>query len=518
MKHNYLSYIKNILFPCVFFSGIAGALTGVAIFFFKYLAGQVIDFSEDIYAKVRDNPNFIPILLAGCIVIGLVSTLILSFSKNCRGGGIPTSVAILRGLISFHWIKSVILLPISAMLTYLCGIPLGNEGPSVQMGTAIGKGSVKLFSQKHAAWNLYIMSGGASAGFACATGAPVSGIFFALEEAFRRFSPMLIMVASTAVISGTAVMEILCKAFGMSAKLFGFENFIHLPHEYLWVPLICGIVCGFSAGAFTWLYTAVNKLITETLSKIPFVIKMVLIFVITGVIGLFFKEVLGSGHSLIDELIEGHGIWYMLLLFLLIRLILLIFANNIGVTGGLFIPTLAFGAIIGALISRALVGIGILPEKYFAVVIIVSISAFMSAFVRTPITAVIFSVEALGAFDNILPVIVAVTVSYIIIELMALECFYEKVIHTKVKEETKGKEKSVIDDRFEVKSGAFIIGKEIRDILWPPGCIVLSVRKKGSSSTHSTGLIEEGDTLHIHANTYDEQKTLFELKTILGEN
>ena len=142
----------------------------------------------------------------------------------------------------------------------------------------------------------------------------------------------------------------------------------------------------------------------------------------------------------------------------------------------------------------------------------------MSAFVRTPITAIIFSVEALGAFDNILPVIVAVTVSYIIIELMALECFYEKVIHTKVKEETKDKEKSVIDDRFEVKSGAFIIGKEIRDILWPLGCIVLSVRKKGSSSTHSTGLIEEGDTLHIHANTYDEQKTLFELKTILGEN
>ena len=234
--------------------------------------------------------------------------------------------------------------------------------------------------------------------------------------------------------------------------------------------------------------------------------------------GFHFSDTLGSGHSLIHELIEGDGVWYMLLLILLIRLILLIFANNIGVTGGLFIPTLAFGAIIGALLARSLIIINILPERYFAVVIIVSISSFMSAFVRTPITATIFSVEVLGAFDNILPVIVAVTVSYIIIELLAIECFYEKVIHTKVKEETKGKEKSVIDEYREVKEGAFIIGKEIRDILWPPGCIILSVKKKGSSSTHSTGLIEEGDTLHVHANTFDRQKTLWELETILGES
>ena len=34
------------------------------------------------------------------------------------------------------------------MGSFLFGVPLGNEGPAVQMGTAIGKGSVSVFAKK----------------------------------------------------------------------------------------------------------------------------------------------------------------------------------------------------------------------------------------------------------------------------------------------------------------------------------------------------------------------------------
>ncbi len=508
--------MNNIILPCVLFSSIAGALTGGVIFAFKLAASKIIDLSGTVYDYVRGHTNTLPYLLLGCVIIGLISALMLSFSKNSRGGGIPTSVAILRGLISFHWINSLILLPLSAMLTYLVGIPLGNEGPSVQMGTAVGRGTVKLFSKKHAAWNRYIMTGGASAGFAAATGAPVSGIFFALEEAHRRFSPMLIMVASTAVISGSLVMNSLCAHFGISPRLFHFAHFPSLPANSIWISIVPGIACGFLAGFFTFLYKKVNVLVTKKLKNVPFAVKMAAVFLATGIFGYAISDCLGSGHSLIEWIIDGNRSWYALVLVLAVRLLLLIFANNVGVTGGLFIPTLAFGAIIGSIISSITVSLGLIPQEYYATVIIISVVSFLSAFVRTPITAIIFSVEALGAYENILPVIIAVIISYIIVEALAIECFYETVIHAKVKEESRDRKSSVIDDYFTVQPNAFIVGKELRDILWPPSCIVLSVERAGSGKSHNDGPIMVGDKLHVHATTYNEKRTLFDLKTILG--
>ena len=148
MKTNRLTYIKNILIPCLVFSVITGMLTGALIFLFKISASAVIELSESVYAFVRANPIYLPLLLVGAGAIALLSALILKLSPNCRGGGIPTSIALLRGLIPFHWIKSIFMLFISAMLTYLGGIPLGNEGPSVQMGTAVGRGTVHIFAKK----------------------------------------------------------------------------------------------------------------------------------------------------------------------------------------------------------------------------------------------------------------------------------------------------------------------------------------------------------------------------------
>lgn len=517
MNNKYITYIKNIIIPCTLVSAAAGAFTGILIFFFKLVSSKVISVSEKAYSYVRLNPEKLPILLLGVLLISFLSALILKYSKDCRGGGIPTSVAILRGLISFSWVKSIFLLFISALSTYLCGIPLGNEGPSVQMGTAVGKGVAKIFPKKNSAWNRYIMTGGASAGFAAATGAPVSGIFFALEEAHRRFTPMIIMVASTAVISGSAVTEILANAFKTDSKLFEITVLDSLPLKYIWIAVICGIICGLLAGLFTKFYSTVNVLISHKLKKIPFAFKVSLMFLLTALIGFFVKDALGSGHSLMEKIFEGEGTWYVLALLLLIRLFLLIFANNIGITGGLFIPTLTFGAIIGAIIAEFSVSIGLIPAEYYVTVVVISVSSFMSAFVRTPITSVIFSVEALGAFNNILPTITAVTISYIIMETMALECFYDTVIESKIRQENAGKKAEVIDGYFTARNGSFIVGKEIRDILWPPNCSVLSVQKKNSRNAHSAGGIDEDDVLRIYVSTYDRQKTLDALESILGK-
>ncbi len=516
MKNKRLNYIKNILMPCLLFSVITGILTGCIIFVFKLAAELVISASGYVYGFVRENVQFLPLLIAGAALLGLLSAASVKYLGNCKGGGIPTAIALLRGIIEFRWLRNIVAVFVSALLTYLGGIPLGTEGPSVQMGTAVGRGTVRLFAKKHAAWDRYIMTGGACTGFAAATSAPLTGIFFAFEEAHRRFSPMIFMSAASAVISGSATTLLLHDLTNTDPRFFHFTLHSVLPIKYIWSAVAVGLVCGICAVFFTKLYQLIGNLIRIKLKRIPLYVKIPLVFVLTCAIGFTVSEALGSGHSLVDMMFEGQGVWYMSFIYLAIRAILLIVANNAGITGGLFVPSLAFGAMIGSLCGNGLIALGILPEEYYTVLVVVGIASFLSASSRTPITAVTFSIEALSGLSNILPVILGVSLSYMIIEITGVASFTDSVVQSKIKKEASGKAPLLVDASFTVAADAFIVGKEIRDILWPPTCVVTSVRKNPHSAYHDA-LIGEGDVLHLHYTTVDPSLTLQKLEAILGE-
>ena len=172
-------YIKSLLLPCLFFSAITGVVSSVLVMIFKMASHHVVNISESIYESVRATPILLPLLIVGAVVLGLVAGWIITFSHSCRGGGIPTSIAAIRGIVNFNWIKSTFLLPVSALITFLVGVPLGTEGPCVQMGTAIGDGVVQVLGKKkYKGWRRYMMIGGAASGFSLATGSPITAILF----------------------------------------------------------------------------------------------------------------------------------------------------------------------------------------------------------------------------------------------------------------------------------------------------------------------------------------------------
>lgn len=515
MKRNRSAYIKNILLPCFGLSAITGGITGVLIFLFKWSTTNVIEISSLIYSAVRSDPVYLPFLIVGALAVGLLAAFILKYEPSCRGGGIPTSIAVLRGLITFQWLRNLLAIFTSAILTYFGGIPLGTEGPSVMMGTSLGRGTVRLLAKDNLAWDRYIMTGGACAGFSCATGAPLTGIIFAFEEAHRRFSPMIFMSAATAVFSGHAVSELLCGLTNTRLGLFALHGAIPtLPMKYVWAPLAVGIVSGILAILLTKFYRYFRKISEK--SRIPLLIKVPIIFGATALIGFASSKLIGSGHSLIDLLIEGHGVWYFMLLYLGIRAIMLVIATNIGITGGLFIPSLAFGALIGALMATPMIALGWLPQKYYVLMITVGMAAFLAAFSRTPLMAIAFSFEALGGIVNLLPMIVGITFAYITIETAGTTSFSESVVEGKEETEIKGKQALVVDEHVTVAENSFAVSKEIRDILWPPTCTVLSVKRNPDYAAVNDGTLHPGDILHLHYRTYHAQETKQILEAIVG--
>ena len=513
MKKSQITYIKNIILPCLVYSGITGLFTGVLIFLFKLCISKVIPFSAELYALVRENVSYLPLLLLGAAALGGISALILRYAPDCKGGGIPTSITLLRGLTSFSWVKSIFLLFPSALVTYFGAVPLGTEGPAVQMGTAVGRGVIRIFAKHRLAWDRFVMTGGASAGFAAATGAPVTGIFFAFEEAHRRFTPMLFMTSAVSAITSTAVMQYLCPLAGLSPHIFHLEINAVMPLKLLWTAAVIGLVCGFSGAVFTKIYSLVHS-VSE---NIPMAVKTVAVFVLTALTGHFLPDFIGTGDGLIEKLLEGHAPWKLLPLLFCLRGIFLIVANNVGITGGLFVPNLCFGAIIGGLCGKFMLLAGLIAEEYYVVCVVMGIAAFLAASSRTPIMATLFSAECLSGLGNIIPIGLCVTISYMTIETLGIHDFTDIVIESKLKKLRKGKKDKVIDCKFTVTEDAFAVGKEIRDILWPPTCTVLAVHKKPSTHHHSRTGIAEGDVLTLHYHTYDEQETYTSIEAILGK-
>ncbi len=517
MRKTRLTYIKNILLPCFLFSVLTGIFTGALIYLFKISASFVLGLSSDIYSYVRENPVYLPFLVLGAMLLGLSASFILSHTKNCRGGGIPTSVAILRGLIEFRWLKSIFFLFGSALLTFLGGVPLGNEGPSVQMGTAVGRGATRILGKNNPAWDRYIMTGGACAGFAVATGAPLSGILFAFEEAHRKFSPMLFMVAGMTVTAATATMNFLCEIGGVSSAMFDFATPSALPLRYLWIIAALGIVSGLLAVAFTKLYSKASSFVNITLKDLPFTVKILLIFALVAIAGFASSSLIGTGHDVIHTLTEGEGVWFLIILTFTLRALFLMLANNVGVSGGIFVPTLTFGALIGALISEAAVALGLMPEEYSLVLMTVGMVSFLSASSRTPLTALAFAIEALSGLTNILPIAIGVTISFLVIETWGVTSLHDMVINSKVAAFNRGKESVVVDTFITVKENSFAVGKEARDILWPPTCLVLSIKKpKDGEAKGEHGILGVGDTIHIHYQTFEPETTVRSIEAIVG--
>ena len=514
MKRSRITYVKNILFPCVLFSAVTGILTGGLIFLFRRGATILSGWSSSAYDFVRENPKVLPLFLLGALVLGVISWLFLKLIPDCRGGGIPTAIGLLRGALSFRWLSSLLGVFFSSMVTFLMGVPLGTEGPAVQMGTAVGRGPIRLFGRRHPAWDRYVMTGGAGAGFAAATGAPLTGILFAFEEAHGRFSPMLLMVSAMTAVFSSVTSKLLFSLAGFSWEMFPLSTDSFLPLHQLWAPVAVGVICGLFAVVFTKGYILFGDLL-QKLKKIPLIVNVLLIFLITGVVGILFPQGVGAGHHLIEELLHGDGVFGLLIVLLCLRSILLIVANHVGITGGLFIPSLAFGALLGAIFGKGVLFFGIFPEEYASILVIVGMCSFLAASSRTPLMAIAFALEVLCGPNNILAVILGVAFSYVVIEMFGIMGFIDTVVEKKIEKSHAGKNSETIDREFTVQPNSFVVGKEIRDILWSPSCIVLSI-DRNPAAARGSGEISEGDVLHLHYQTVDPDATAQSIYDLVG--
>lgn len=513
-------HFVNLIFPALIFGAITGVLTACIIILYKFIAKHVIAFSQVAYEFLRNNLYFIPLILLALFFLALLFASIYKKQPRVRGGGIPSAIALLRGIVTFKWLRTLIGVFFMSLTSFLVGVPLGNEGPSVLMGTAVGKGSVNILAKKHPVWSKYSMTGGACAGFAVATGAPICGILFAIEEAHQKISPMILIVASVAVFFAQIISVTLCPLLGLSTSLFPEIAITTLSIKDIWLPLLTGVVIGLFAVLFLKYYHIISEFFVEKLKKVPHYIKIFIVFVLTLVFGLISFSFISTGHETFSLLLEKKEAIYGLIILLLVRMTLTLFANTNKLTGGVFVPIIALGAILASMLGGALEVIG-LSSDYYTVILVMGVASCISAMMKMPLTAIVFSLEVFGCTNNALYVIVTVAVSFIICELFGAKGINDSILKNLVKAQEETHERKVIDTHIVIKKGSFAENMHEKDILWPANFFVLSIipsktryaqiDKQGEKTFH------KGDVLHIRYATFDEAQTKAEIIAIVGE-
>ena len=130
-----------------------------------------------------------------------------------------------------------------------------------------------------------------------------------------------------------------------------------------------------------------------------------------------------------------------------------------GLPGGSFIPTLVTGGLIGQIVALILVRQGIIGYENISYVMLICMSAFLVAVIRTPLTAIVLITEITGHLEVFYPSIVVGGLTYYFTEMLQIQPFnvtlYDDMINSPEFQEEKRYTLSV-----EVMSGSYFEGKQ----------------------------------------------------------
>lgn len=503
----------------------AGAVTTV----FNILVHEGEQISRNVYAYVRANPAFLPLLALGFIGGAFLIGVAVNISSVIRGCGIPQAEGGTRGHIRFKWWRDMTLMFASCLLSIFMGLSIGPEGPSVFIGACAGDGMASAF-RRNQMIRKYQVAGGACVGLAVASNAPLTGVAFAFEEAYKRLTPEVLICSFTSVIFGMLTRSAIYAALGMEAtNAFSSYVFHDMDVGSYRYALGAGLVCGIAGVIFYKLCFVMRALFKKVNAKNPrftHSTRILIAVLLGGCVSLLAVGAMGSGHDLIEKIGSGSAtqvdrvfdlpLLWSLLIILILRFFITSVNVGAGIPCGIFIPMIAIGACLGALLNGLWVKIGMDPQ-FCDLMVMLCMSAFFTTVVKAPITSIVMICEFTGSFAHLLPVIIAVAVGYIIGEMFHTDGIYEELLE-QYEQETSVHEKAVSQVFvLGLAKGALADKREVRDILWPSGARVVEI-ERGEERILPDGdtVLQGGDVLKIVVKTSDPKEVKDELSHILN--
>ena len=399
---------------------------------------------------------------------GISVALTRRFAPDAAGSGIPHLEAVLHRYRKLDWKRILPVKFIGGVISIGSGLALGREGPTVQMGGAVGD-AISDWLKVSPRERLTLISAGAGAGLAAAFNAPLSGLIFVLEEVRRDFQPIVF----GAVFIAAAIADIVTRIGAGQFPYFTVPSYPMPPLTSLPIFAVLGVIAGlfgvlFNRGLLTaiGLYARLpNRYVTPAAAITGGVI---------GLVGWFSPLMLGSGHTLVESTLQGDLLLAAIPLIIVIRFLLTTTSYGTGAPGGIFAPLLVLGALIGLATGQIAhtLAPGVVPVP--AVFAVVGMAAYFAAIVRAPLTGIMLIIEMTGNYSQMLPLLVACFCAYAVAEFLRDLPIYEALLERGLK---RGGNKLLLEKPmvvdFTVQMDAPFVGVEVRSLGLPAGCILV---------------------------------------------
>ena len=141
-------------------------------------------------------------------------------------------------------------------------------------------------------------------------------------------------------------------------------------------------------------------------------------FILIIPVGIFLPQILGGGNQVVLSLTEQNFSFQILLLYFIIRFIWSMISYGSGLPGGIFLPILALGSLLGALVGVICVNLGLVTQQQFPIFVILGMSGYFGAISKAPLTAMILVTEMVGDIRNLMPLGMVTLVAYIVMDLL----------------------------------------------------------------------------------------------------
>jgi chloride channel protein, CIC family len=488
---------RRKVFPRAVLVGLLAGLLAVA-FRWALNGGERLRTHLILWAQRYPMWGWLLPIAVGAVGAGIAVRLVSQVAPETAGSGIPHLKAVLYRLRSMRWQRIVPVKFFAGMLAIGSGLTLGREGPTVQMGGAVGA-AVAEWLKISPRERQTLIAAGAGAGLAAAFNAPLAGLAFVLEEVQRDFTPLVFSASFLAAVTA----DIVTRSLTDQLPIFHATNYPVPPLMTLPAFLVLGGLTGLLGVAF-------NRALLGTMEGFARLgswlsrggdwssrLAGAAVGAVVGLVGWFVPQALGGGHRLVEAALAGQVALALVPLWFLLRFGLTMVSYGCGAPGGIFAPLLVLGALIGlgvGEITHLIVPDAVNHPEAFAVV---GMAAYFAAIVRAPLTGIVLIMEMTNSYEQILPLLVACFSAYAVADALGDQPIYEALLERDVRRDGAAPVlQGTLVLELTVQAYARFDGKRVRELGLPPGCILTTLRHgiRESVPTADTRL-EAGDRI-----------------------
>ncbi|MGT2756867.1 ClC family H(+)/Cl(-) exchange transporter [Streptococcus ovuberis] len=492
------NYASSSILVSVLRGIVVGLAVGLVVSLFRLFIGHSFEWLVHLYQMARQNLFVLFAIAVGYFVLTLFIAFLAKGEKGIRGSGIPQVEGELKGLMTSNWWEILWRKFMGGMLAISSGLMLGREGPSIQLGAMTAKGVASHFKLSPLETRVLIASG-AAAGLSAAFNAPIAGLLFVIEEVYRHFSRLVWITTLTASLVANAV----------SQWMFGLSPALHLPislpaldfHQY-WLLILTGAFLGLAGYVYERVILAMPKFykkMGDALQLTPDFYPLIPFSLIMP-IGLLFPKLLGGGHELIVHLPHAQTSLTMLLVFFVIRFCMSMLSYGSGLPGGIFLPILALGSVLGLLIGHVLLGLGLIVSEDLPLFIVLGMAGYFGAISKAPLTGIVLVTEMVGDMQQLMPIGIVMLSSYIVMDLCHGVPIYEAMLEKMLPEHANETTRVTL---IEIPVSEKIAGRRVADLTLPDGVLITGQGTPGHVEVvNGQSKLYLGNTIHLVVQTH----------------